>query len=130
MLMKTLKKIALAALVAASLGAVSTTSFAESDAGRIVYAPKEAIDITANKVQVAIDALIAGGDADSVSKLIKDASDSIKEINASDTVFRASTKANNMIKAARNHVKEGAAQQAEQELRNAHKAVVDLKTIL
>ncbi len=128
--MKTLKKIALAAMVAASLGAVSTTSFAETDAGRIVYAPTQAIDITANKVQVAIDALIAGNDAEAVSKLIKDASDSVKEINASDSVFRASTKANNMIKAARNHVKEGATQQAEQELRNAHKAVLDLKSIL
>lgn len=128
--MKTLKKIALAVMVAASLGAVSTTSFAETDSGRIVYAPSQAIDITAGKVQVAVDALIAGGDAESVSKLIKDASDSVKEINASDSVFRASTKANNMIKAARNHVKEGSTQQAEQELRNAHKAILDLKSIL
>ncbi len=128
--MKTLKKIALAAMIAASLGAVSTTSFAEADAGRIVYTPTVAIDNTASKVQIAIDALIAGNDAESVSKLIKDASDSTKEINASDVVFRASTKANNMIKAARNHVKEGAAQQAEQELRNAHKAVLELKKLL
>jgi hypothetical protein len=128
--MKTLKKIALAAIVAASLGAVSATSFAESDAGRIVFAPTQAIDITAGKIQVALDALIAGGDAEAVSKLIKDASDSIKEINASDSVFRASTKANNIIKAARNHVKEGSVQQAEQELRNALKATLDLKSIL
>lgn len=128
--MKALKKIALAVMVAASLGSVSTTSFAEADAGRITFAPTQAIDITAGKVQVALDSLIAGGDAESVSKLIKDASDSVKEINASDVVFRASTKANNMIKAARNHVKEGATQQAEQELRNAHKAVLDLKTML
>lgn len=128
--MKTLKKIVLAAMVAASLGAVSTTSFAESDPGRVVYAPSQAIEITAGKVQVALDALVAGGDAETVSKLIKDASDSVKEINASDSVFRASTKANNIIKAARNHVKEGASQQAEQELRNAHKAVLDLKSIL
>ncbi|GDX84760.1 hypothetical protein LBMAG43_08020 [Methylococcaceae bacterium] len=128
--MNTLKKIALAVMVAASLGAVSTTAFAESDAGRIVFSPTQAIEITGNKVQVAIDALILGSDAEAVAKLIKDASDSIKEINASDSVFRASTKANNMIKAARNHVKDGANQQAEQELRNAHKAVLDLKSIL
>lgn len=128
--MKALKKIALAVMVAASLGSVSTTSFAEADAGRITFAPTQAIDITAGKVQVALDSLIAGGEAEAVSKLIKDASDSVKEINASDVVFRASTKANNMIKAARNHVKEGATQQAEQELRNAHKAVLDLKTLL
>jgi hypothetical protein len=128
--MKTLKKIALAAMVAASLGAVSTTSFAETDAGRIVYAPTQAIDITAGKIQVALDALIAGGDAEAVSKLIKDASDSIKEINASDSVFKASSKANGLIKAARNHVKEGSMQQAEQELRDAHKGILALKSIL
>jgi hypothetical protein len=128
--MKKLKKIVLAVMVAASLGSVSTTSFAEADAGRITFAPSQAIDITAGKIQIALDSLIAGGDAEAVSKLIKDASDSVKEINASDVVFRASTKANNMIKAARNHVKEGAMQQAEQELRNAHKATIDLKTML
>lgn len=128
--MKALKKIALAAMVAASLGAVSSTAFAETDAGRIVYSPTTAIEMTAGKVQVALDALTAGTDAETVSKLIKEASDATKEINASDSVFRASTKANNMIKAARNHVKEGAVQQAEQELRNAHQAILDLKKIL
>ena len=128
--MNTLKKIALAALVAASFGAVSTTAFAETDAGRIVYTPTVAIDITAGKIQVAVDALIAGGDAEAVSKLIKDASDSVKEINASDSVFKASSKANGLIKAARDHVKEGANQQAEQELRDAHKGILALKSIL
>ena len=128
--MKALKKIALAAMVAASLGTVSTTAFAESDPGRIVYSPTTAIEMTAGKVQVAIDALTAGTEAETLSKLIKDASDATKEINASDSVFRASTKANNMIKSARNHVKEGAMQQAEQELRSAHQAILDLKKIL
>ena len=52
--MKALKKIALAAMVAASLGAVSTTAFAESDPGRIVYSPTTAIEMTAGKVQVAV----------------------------------------------------------------------------
>ncbi|MEI7839842.1 MAG: hypothetical protein WCJ11_04995 [Methylococcaceae bacterium] len=128
--MNTLKKIVLAALVAASFGAVSTTAFAETDSGRIVYTPTVAIDITAGKIQVAVDALIAGGDAEAVSKLIKEASDSVKEINASDSVFKASSKANGLIKAARNHVKEGANQQAEQELRDAHKGILALKSIL
>ena len=127
--MKALKKIALAAMVTASLGAVSSSVLAD-DPGRIVYSPTTAIEMTAGKVQVAIDALTAGTEAETVSKLIKDASDATKEINASDSVFRASTKANNMIKSARNHVKEGATQQAEQELRSAHQAILDLKKIL
>ena len=66
--MNTLKKIALAVLVAASFGAVSTTAFAETDSGRIVFSPTAAIDITAGKIQVALDALIAGGDAEAVSE--------------------------------------------------------------
>ena len=127
--MKALKKIALAAMVTASLGAVSSSALAD-DPGRIVYSPTTAIEMTAGKVQVAIDALTAGTEAETLSKLIKDASDATKEINASDSVFRASTKANNMIKSARNHVKEGAMQQAEQELRSAHQAILDLKKIL
>ena len=127
--MKALKKIALAAMVTASLGSVSSSALAD-DPGRIVYSPTTAIEMTAGKVQVAIDALTAGTEAETVSKLIKDASDATKEINASDSVFRASTKANNMIKSARNHVKEGATQQAEQELRSAHQAILDLKKIL
>jgi vacuolar-type H+-ATPase subunit H len=42
----------------------------------------------------------------------------------------ARSRANNKLKAARNHAKEGALQEAEQELRNAYKGFLDLKGLL
>lgn len=128
--MKTLKKIALALCVAASLGAVSTSAMAESDPGRITYSPVEAIDMTAAKVNAAIDALSKGEDLEKVSALVKSALDSSKEINANDKVDNARSKANNKLKSARNHLKESATQEAEQELRDAQKGYMALKGLL
>ncbi|GAB6140080.1 hypothetical protein JCM14076_08090 [Methylosoma difficile] len=125
-----MKKILLSLLLASSMGAVSTVSFAETDPGRIVYAPAQAIDMVAGKVQVAIDALTHGSDAEEVSKLVKDALDASKEINANDKVDMARSRANNKLKSARNHLKDSATQEAEQELRNAQKAFLDLKAML
>ena len=128
--MKTLKKIALALSLAASLGAVSTSAMAEADAGRIVYAPAQAIDMVAAKVGEAITALEQGGDAEKVSDLAKAALDAGKEINANDKVFAARDKVNTKVKSARKHLKEGATQEAEQELRDAQKGYLALKGLI
>lgn len=128
--MKTLKKIALAAMVAASLGAVSTTSFAESDPGRITYPAAQAVDMLAAKVQTAVDAITSGADAETAAKVIKDASDFSKEVNANDRVARAIAKANGLVKSAGKDVKEGNAQQAESKLRDAHKQILDAKGLI
>lgn len=128
--MKTLKKIALALCIAASLGAVSTSVMAEAGDGRITYAPAEAIDMVAGKVGVALTALEQGADAEKVSALAKDALDASKEINASDKVFAARDKVNSKVKAARKFLKEGAMQEAEQSLRDAQKGYLALKNIL
>lgn len=128
--MKTLKKIALAVIVAASLGAVSTTSFAESDPGRISYPPAQSIDMVAAKIQTAIDALTSGSDSENVAKLIKDASDFSKEVNANDRVARSVAKAINVVKAARKDIQDGNSQQAETKLRDAHKQVLDAKSLI
>ncbi len=128
--MKTLKKIALAALVAASLGAVSTTSFAESDPGRISYPAAQGVDMFTAKIQTAIDALTSGTDPESVGKLIKEASDFSKEVNANDKVSRVVSKATNFIKAARKDLQEGNAQQAESKLREAHKHAIEARSLI
>ncbi|MCX7097369.1 MAG: hypothetical protein NTV43_05610 [Methylococcales bacterium] len=128
--MKTLKKIALALCIAASLGAVSTSALAEADAGRITYAPADAIDMVAAKVGVAIAALEKGEDPEKVSGLIKDVLSASKEINASDKVFAARDKVHSKLKAARKDLAEGKTQQAEQALRDAQKAFLALKDIL
>lgn len=128
--MKILKKILLSLLIAASMGAVSTSVLAETDAGRVTYAPAEAIDIVAGKIKVALDAVTSGSEGEQVAELIKDASDASKEINANDKVDIARSKANNILKLARKHAKEAALQETEQELRNALKAFNDLKSLI
>ena len=127
--MKTFKKILLSLAIASAMGAVSTSAYAELDKGRITYAPAEAIDMVAGKVKVALDALTTGGDSEAVAKLIKDALDSSKEINANDKVDMARSRANNKLKAARSHLKDST-QQAEQELRDAYRGFEDLKGLL
>lgn len=118
--MKIFKQFALALCFAASIGAVSTSVLAEGT---------DAIDIAAGKVGVAIEALTKGESAEQVSGLIQDALDASKEINVSDKVFVARTKSSNKLKAARAHLKEGATQEAEQELRDAQKGFLALKDL-
>ena len=128
--MKILKKIALAVFVAVSLGGVSTTTFAESDPGRITYPPSVAIDMVIAKIQEASNALNAGNDTEAVSKIAKEALDISKEVNANDKVDAVRSKGNNAIKAARNHIKNGDKQQAEQEFQNAKKVFKSLKSLI
>jgi hypothetical protein len=128
--MKTLKKIALALCIAASMGAVSTSVMAEADAGRIVYAPAEAIDIVASKVGLTLTALEQGESADKVDSLCKDVLEAGKEINANDKVFAARDRVNSKVKAARKYLKEGNRQEAEQALRDAQKGYLALKSLI
>lgn len=128
--MKTLKKITLALCIAASMGAVSTSAMAETDKGRITYAPTEAIDMTVAKVNEALSLLEQGGDVEKASDAAKGALDISKEINANDKVDAARAKANNKVKAARKHLSEGSTQEAEQELRDAQKGYLGLKSLI
>ena len=128
--MKTLKKIALALCIAASMGAVSTSVMAEADAGRITYAPADAIDMVAVKVGDALTALEQGADADKVDALMKGALDAGKEINANDKVFAARDKVNTKVKKARAELKAGNRQEAEQLLRDSQKGYLALKSLI
>lgn len=128
--MKTLKKIVLAFLVAASMGAVSTSAMAETDPGRISYKPVEAIDILLKRILVAQNAIESGEDPDKVGTLIKEAMDMSKEINANDKVDIARGRANTTLKNARNHAKAGSFQEADAELRKAAQEFADLKKLL
>jgi len=128
--MKTLKKITLALCIAASMGVVSTSAMAETDKGRITYAPTEAIDMTVAKVNEALSLLEQGGDVEKASDAAKGALDISKEINANDKVDAARAKANNKVKAARKHLSEGSTQEAEQELRDAQKGYLALKSLI
>jgi hypothetical protein len=128
--MKILKKILLALIIAVSMGTISSTAFAEAGDGRIVYTPTEALDLIEGKILDAIEGISKGADKEEASKLIKAASDSTKELNANDKVDIQRQRANGKIKAARSHAKDGALQEAEQELRDALKMVKDMRGML
>ena len=128
--MKILKKILLSLLIAASMGAVSTSVLAETDKDRVTYAPAVAIDMVNAKIKIALEAITSGTEGEKVSALIKEALDVSKEINANDKVDMARSRANNVLKAAKTHAKESALQEAEQELRDAMKMFEALKSLI
>jgi hypothetical protein len=128
--MKMLKKILLASFIAASLGAVSTSAMAETDKGRITYAPADAINNVSAKIKVAIDAAAAGTEGDALADLIKEASDLSKEINANDKVDRARASANNVLKSSRKLAQEGKKDEAVEALKEAAKKFEALKGLL
>jgi hypothetical protein len=80
--MKVLKNIVLALFMAVSVAGVSTTAFAESDAGRITYTPSEAIGRVLDRIKIAQEAIAGNSKGADVAKLIKDAKDASKEINS------------------------------------------------
>ncbi len=128
--MKSLKKILLSLVIAASAATFSAAALAENDPGRIVYKPEEAIDLVVGKIQVAIDGITKGASADEAAALIKAASDFSKEINANDKVDNARAKANRKLKSAAAHAKESALQEAEQELKAAKEDFAKLKSLI
>jgi hypothetical protein len=128
--MNILKKALLSLLIAASMGAVSTSAMAETDKGRITYAPADAIDLVVGKIKVAIDAAANGTEGDALADLIKEASDGSKEINANDKVDIARSKANNTLKSARKLAQEGKKGESEEALKDAAKKFEALKGLL
>jgi hypothetical protein len=128
--MKSFKKIGLALLITGSMGAFSTAALAESDPGRISYAPVDAINLVLKEIQVSSDALKAGSPGDTVAPLIKNASDASKEINANDRVDRQRVKANDVLKAARKAAKEGNNAEAAKLLEDAAKQFEALKALI
>jgi hypothetical protein len=128
--MKMLKKILLASLIAASMGAVSTSAMAETDKGRVTYAPADAINNVSAKIKVASDAAAAGTEGDALADLIKEASDLSKEINANDKVDRARSSANNVLKSARKLAQEGKKDEATEALKDAAKKFEALKSLI
>lgn len=128
--MKTIKTIVLSSLIALSMGAFSTVSLAESDPGRISYAPADAIDAVIGKIKEAQAAIDAGKSGDEVYAIIKQGTDLSKEVNANDVVDRARAKANDILKKARTAAKEGDTKKAAEFLPPAEKAFADLKPLI
>lgn len=112
------------------MGTVVTPVMAETDPGRIAYPPEQAIQMTADKIQAAIDAAAAGTQGDELVALIKEALDMSKEINANDQVDVARSRANGVLKKARSATRKGDADAAKASLDDALKAFKDLMKLL
>lgn len=128
--MKTLKKFLLPLFIAASMGAVSTSALAETDAGRVTYPPAQAIDMVTAKIQLAIEGISKGASNDEAAALIKPAIDLSKEINANDKVDRNRNRANDSLKKARASVKGGDLPKATEFLKEAEQRFSDLKGMI
>ncbi len=128
--MKSLKKILLSLVIAASAGTFSAAALAENDPGRVTYKPEDAIDMVVGKIQVAIDGIEKGAAGEEAAALIKAASDLSKEINANDKVDNARAKANRKLKSAITHAKESALQEAATELKGAKEDFAKLKSLI
>ncbi|WP_404358891.1 hypothetical protein [Methylotuvimicrobium sp. KM1] len=128
--MKFLRKVLLSLAIASSMGAVATPVMAESDPGRISYEPAEAIKMTSDKIQAAIDAVAAGSSADEVAALVKEALDMSKEINANDKVDVARARANRPLKKARSASRKGSLDGVEEALQSALKKYSELPGLI
>ena len=128
--MKSLKKILLSLVIAASAGTFSAAALAENDPGRVTYKPEDAIDMVVGKIQVAIDGIEKGAAGEEAAALIQAASDLSKEINANDKVDNARAKANRKLKSAITHAKESALQEAATELKGAKEDFAKLKSLI
>lgn len=128
--MKSFKKIGLALLITASMGAFSTAALAESDPGRITYAPAEAIDLVLSNIKIAQTAIAEHNSGEMIAGKILDALHASKEINANDRVDAARAKGNDRLKAAKKAAKEGKIDEASKELDDAAKKFADLKPLI
>jgi hypothetical protein len=124
--MKVLKNIILCLFMAVSVAGVSTTAFAESDAGRVTYTPKEAIGRVLDRIKIAQDAITGGSKGADVAKLIKDAKDGSKEIN-SEAIDRLRQNGNGHLAKAIGYAKEDDLKVASEHLIEAAKVFEDMK---
>lgn len=124
--MKLLKGAILAFTLALTLGSFSTSALACED-GRTCYGPKQAIDITLGHIGEAIKAVDAGENGPTVNVHVKEALRSSKEINVSDKVDVARSRANGHLKKARSAFKKSKMQEGEDHLGAAEQAFTDLK---
>lgn len=128
--MKTLKTIALSSLIALATGAFSTAALAEASEGRISYSPGDAIDLMIGELKKAKLAAAEGKSGDEVYKLIKQAMDYGKDVNANDVVDRERSRTNETIKKARTMAKKNEMKGIDEHLDKAIKELGDIKGLI
>jgi hypothetical protein len=128
--MKIFKTIVLSSLIAMAMGAFSSVALAETDEGRISYAPADALDLMIGELKKAKAAAAEGKSGDEVYKFIKQAMDYGKDVNANDVVDRERSRTNEVIKKARTMAKKNDMKGIDEHLDRAIKELGDIKGLI
>jgi len=124
--MKLLKNVLLAFSLTLALGSVSSVAVACED-GRTCFGPAQATDIVLGHIAAGMKSVDAGENGPTAAAHVKAALKASKEINASDKVDVARSRANGHLKKARSAFKKSEMQTGEDHLGAAEKAFTDLK---
>jgi len=128
--MKIFKSAAIAFSLTVAMGSFSTSAVAESDPGRISYAPVDVINEVSNRIDAAVNAINNGAEDADVAALIKKARDFTKELNANDKVARETAKVRQHLKNAESAAKTADLTGAKEHLAAAKQANEGLKGLL
>lgn len=128
--MKILKSAAIAFSLTVAMGSFSTSAVAESDPGRVSYAPIDVINEVASRIDTAVTAINNGAEDAEVAALIKKARDFTKELNANDKVARETAKVRQHLKNAESAAKTADLTGAKEHLSAAKQANEGLKGLL
>ena len=128
--MKILKSAAIAFSLTVAMGSFSTSAVAESDPGRISYAPIDVINEVSSRIDTAVTAIDNGAEDAEVAALIKKARDFTKELNANDKVARETAKVRQHLKNAEKAAKTADLTGAKEHLGAAKQANEGLKGLL
>ena len=128
--MKILKSAAIAFSLTVAMGSFSTSAVAESDPGRISYAPIDVINEVSSRIDTAVTAIDNGAEDAEVAALIKKARDFTKEFNANDKVARETAKVRQHLKNAEKAAKTADLTGAKEHLGAAKQANEGLKGLL
>ena len=127
--MKLLKSALVAFALTLSLGSFSTTAVACED-GRTCFGPAQAIDIVLGHIAEGMKSVEAGENGPTAMAHVKAALKASKEINASDKIDVARSRANGHLKKARSAFKKSDMQTGEDHLGAAEKAFTEMKRML
>lgn len=128
--MKILKSAAIAFSLTVAMGSFSTAAVAESDPGRVSYAPADVIKEVSSRIDAAIAAINNGESAEEVAALSKKARDFTKELNANDKVARETAKVRDHLKAGEKSAKEANSTEAKAHFEKAKEVNEGLKKLL
>ncbi len=128
--MKIFKSAVIAFSLTVAMGSFSTSAVAESDPGRISFAPADVISEVSARIDAAVAGIDGGSEGADAAALIKKARDFTKELNANDKVARETAKVRQHLKNAEKTAKDGDIAATKEHLGIAKQANEGLRSLL